>query len=336
MRIARFNTGTILSSWSNLAMAGTLRSMGHDVVEGLIPTDGNGAVINRVSQDQFRSVRATMPTLEQRESCDAILVSGPEYIALWLDALYGKDAWRKLRATKVAFFLESSQREDVHFDYGPFLDAYDVHFYPDPRDAERLGGRHILTAVDTRMFKPCVHEEEPDHACDEACYARRMGEKQYPAAFVGTLYPKRMQFLERLLPLIPEVGFRAGGIAVRDLRGECHREWAELLVRNLREMKVHVGLPSNNAQMMVARPFETMAAGTFLLTYKTEDTLFRDGEHCCTYQPDKPEELAEMIRYYLAHDSERETIARAGCEEVRQKYSLEKRLGEVLAIVRAH
>jgi spore maturation protein CgeB len=86
--------------------------------------------------------------------------------------------------------------------------------------------------------------------------------------------------------------------------------------------------------MMVSRPFETLACGTFLLNYDTKDNPFRDGVHCRIYDPEKPH--ADLIRYYIAHEDERESIARAGCEEVRTNYSLRQRLSEVLDAVNHH
>jgi len=331
MRIARFNTGTILSSWSYLAVASALRSLGHEVFEGVIPTNDFGAVMHTLTPHQYRRVLASMPTLEQLRSCDIILVSGPDFVMAWLHQLYGIAEWRKLGACKVAFYLESSGREDYQTPYAACAEWFDVHFYPDPGDAERFGGHYLVPFVDIEMFTPCDSHSSGD--CDEPCRVRHMQQKIYDAAFLGTLYTKRVELLKRLLPLMPEVEFRAGGVAVRDLSGERHREWAQLVVSNLRQIKVHVGLPSVNSRMLVARPFETMACGTFLLTYKTDDDLLRDGEHCRIYDPEKPGELAEMIRYYLANEGEREAIARAGLEETRRHYSSTQRMAEVLEIV---
>jgi len=184
-----------------------------------------------------------------------------------------------------------------------------LHYFPDRADANRLGGRDIKGSVDVRMFRPCERGTLPEHICDQACYSQRMAAKKYEAAFVGSLYPKRTEFLYKLLPLLPEVEFYANGVTVRDLGGECQREWAELLVKNIRQIKVHVALPSNNMTMMVSRPFETLACGTFLLNYDTPDNPFRDGVHCRIYDPEKPQELADLIRYYIAHEDERESIA---------------------------
>jgi glycosyltransferase involved in cell wall biosynthesis len=330
MRIARFNTGTIYSSWTNLAVAGTLRSLGHEVIEGVIPTSDTGAVQHQLSPHRYIQAMAAMPTLAQLESCDLILVSGPEYISVWMHTLYGKEAWSQLKARKVALYLESSARGDHQFRFEAFSDWFDVHFFPDALDAQRFHGHRIRACVDTDLFRPCTQHRDP---YAEQCRTHRVQEKKYTAAFVGSLYPKRAEYLNRLLPLIPEVDFRAGGVCARDLGGECHREWAELLARNLRQIKVHVALPSNNATIMVARPFETMACGTFLLTYRTEDCPFQDGEHCVMYDPDHPEKLAELIRYYLAHDDEREAIAQAGHAAILRNYSLTDRLQEILAIV---
>ena len=330
MRLAYFHTGTVLSSWSLFSMGNTLRSMGHEVLEGTIPTNAQGAVVQQLNHVEYERVRAKMPTLEGLESCEAILVAGPEYVATWLNTLYGQQQWCKLKACRVAFYLESTKRQDARFRFEVFTNWFDLHYFPDPEDAARLGGKHIKYSIDLSMFKPCPLEGQSGHVCDQACHARRMAEKKYEAAFVGTLYQKRIEFLSRLLPLMPDVDFRANGIIVRDLGGECQREWAELLAKNIRQIKVHVALPSNNTSIMVSRPFETMACGTFLLTYDTRDNPFRDGVHCRVYDPERPQELADLIRYYIAHEDEREAIAGAGCEEVSRNYSLRDRLAEVL------
>ncbi len=333
MRIAYFHTGTIYTSWSIFSLASVLRSLGHEVLDASIPTDARGAVVQQMGTAEYKRVLSTLPTLQDLQDCDLILVAGPEYMAVWLNTLYGIPQWRKLKARRAAFYLESSKREDVKFRYENFLDWFHVNFFPDLEDVKRFHAQHFTWYVDANMFKPCLQAGETGHVCDAGCEQRRIGRKKYQAAFLGSLYAKRAQFLSRLLPLIPEVDFQANGVLVRDLGGERQQIAAELLAENLREIKIHVALASNNSMMMVPRPFETMACGTFLLTYRTSDNPFRDGEHYRAYDPEKPEELAEMIRYYLSHEEERERIARAGCEEVRRNYSWQSRIGEVLETI---
>jgi len=330
MRLAHFHTNTILSSWSALAIPETLRRMGHEVLEGSIPTNYQGAVIHHLGRREFQDAVARMPKWEDLQQCDAILVSGPEYVAVWLNTLYGKQNWCSLKVPRLGFHLEASDRGDHNFHYEQWQEWSSIHFYPSPEDAKRFKGHYVLAAVDTEMFKPAA-EADSKSGCEKA-----NGTKKYDVGFVGSLYPKRLEFLTRLLPLLGDLDFRAGGVTVRDISGERHRDWAELLVENLRQLRIHVGLPSNNIKMMVARPLETMASGTFLLTYRTQDNVFRDGEHCRFYDPEDPSELADLIHYYLKHEGERESIARAGCQEVRQNFSLEKRLGEVLEMVKQH
>lgn len=76
------------------------------------------------------------------------------------------------------------------------------------------------------------------------------------------------------------------------------------------------------------RVFEVMACGCFLLTNRIRDNgfdeLFRDGTHLVTYRNDK--ELFAFIDYYLAHEGEREKIARAGYDLVVGKYTYRHRV----------
>jgi len=323
MRIAVFHTATILSSWTVLTAADEFRRMGHEVFEGSIPVDANGAVLNTLTQEQFEYYRAAMPTPAQLDGCDLVLVFGPEYVGNWLNSLYGEQGWRNLRCgVKAACYLETSREAGRDFRYERYRDGYDLHFYPARSDVERFGGIQSQPCIDTRMFSP-------DHpaALDSG---GALNEKKYEAGFVGSIYPKRAEFLTRLLPLLNGLDFRAGYVVARDLSGELPRLWTELLVNNIRQLRIHVGLPSNNVHMTVSRPFETLACGTFLLTYRTSDSFFADGEHCRFYDPDRPEELAGLIRYYSTHAEEREEIARSGCRYVRRMFSREKRLAELL------
>lgn len=329
MRIAFFHTSTILSSWAVLTLPDEFRRIGHHVFDAGIPVDAHGAVLNHLTQQQFEAYRAAMPTPEQLDSCDLVLVYGPEYVGNWLNSLYGEIRWRNLRCgVKAGCYLETSQEAGRDFRYELYRGWYDLHFYPARSDVERFGGLQAQPFVDTRMF--C-----PQHPAALAS-GGALNDKQYEAGFVGSMYPKRAAFLTQLLPLLDGVDFRAGYVVARDLGGELPRLWTELLVRNIRQLRIHVALPSNNVRMTVSRPFETLACGTFLLTYRTADEFFIDGEHCRFYDPGRPDELAQLIRYYSAHPEEREEMARAGCLYVRSTFSREKLLADLLATCMQH
>lgn len=63
------------------------------------------------------------------------------------------------------------------------------------------------------------------------------------------------------------------------------------------------------------RVFEALVCGSLLVTPEVGNgltDLFTPGVDIITYELGSPEDAAEKIRYYLAHDSERERIAAAG------------------------
>jgi glycosyltransferase involved in cell wall biosynthesis len=315
MKIAHFHTNTILSSWTNLAVLDAFKELGHETYRGAIPVNQHGAVLTKVSSQQFQEVKTACPTFEELQDCDFILISGPEYLSHWLDSLYTKKKWMTLK-NKIGWHLESSSRKDLAIKYEDFLEWSDIHFFCDPEDVTRFKGHQMPLAVDTKMFNPGIYTT-----------------KRYDVGFVGTVYPKRVEFLNSLKPHLGSTMFRAAGVSVRDLGGECQEDWAKLLVNNIRQLKIHVNLPSNNSNMWTSRPFETMACSTFLLTPKLDQDIFEDGIHCVFYDPLNPEELAERIRFYLSHDYEREAIARKGCIKVRQEFSLIKKMDEMLKML---
>lgn len=312
MRLAYFHTNTVLSSWSIWGAANVLRRMGHEVFDAPIPTDARGVVVRQVTPPELARIARQLPSLTDLAACDRIIVQGPEYVSPWLRTLYD-DQWYKLSPRRVGLFLESSARGDAQLPIAQLAKDYDLCFFPDLADAERQGGLCTRPSIDTTVF--CPDARTP---------------KAYAAGFVGTLYPKRVAFLQRLAPLLEGIPFVAGSVHAHDLGGECHALWTELYVRNLRQLRIHVALPSNNP-MPVSRPFETLACGTFLLESSTLPEPLADQKHYRRYDPDDPAALAELIRYYLTHEDEREAIARAGCEAMRREFAAERAWEELLA-----
>lgn len=78
------------------------------------------------------------------------------------------------------------------------------------------------------------------------------------------------------------------------------------------------------------RTFEVMGSRTFLLTnwIPTIEDLFEDGKHLVLYR--SHEEMIDKAKYYLAHDDEREKIARAGYEEVMAKHTIDHRVLKII------
>jgi len=78
------------------------------------------------------------------------------------------------------------------------------------------------------------------------------------------------------------------------------------------------------------RTFETLGCGTFLLTNHTPglDQLFSIDEHLAIYR--NKNELDEKLHYYGAHPRERELIAQAGHDHVKQNHSYVQRAESLL------
>lgn len=304
MKLCVFHTSTIRASWSALAIPQKLRQMGHEVIDAPIPTNQQGQVLHGISESNFRHFKEQFPTIQQLKECDFILCLALEYYPAWLETLYGTE-WKSLH-NRVALYAESSDR----LDYAQFAGFSDFQFYPDSQDAKKYGGKWIAPGVDTAMFHP-THQE-----------------KIYDVGFLGTLYPKRVQFLEALAPYLDGLNFVVGEVTVFDLAGENHPLWAELNVKNINQMKIHLALPGNNTRMPTARHVETLACGTFLLTTRVE--ILEDKVHCRFYSPEDPQGCANLIRYYLEHETERNHIATRGWAHVNLNYSMEKFLDYAL------
>ena len=78
------------------------------------------------------------------------------------------------------------------------------------------------------------------------------------------------------------------------------------------------------------RVFDVPAAGAFVLTDWREqmDELFEPGKEIVSYR--EPGEIPDLIRYYLAHDAERQAIIQAGRKRVLGCHTWEHRLRSLL------
>lgn len=78
------------------------------------------------------------------------------------------------------------------------------------------------------------------------------------------------------------------------------------------------------------RIMDVMGAGGFVLTSYCAETaeLFEEDREIVMFRT--PEELLEKVDYYLAHDREREQIARAGHDKVIRCYTYERKMKQLL------
>jgi len=248
-------------------------------------------------------------SIEQLRSMDLILLSSLEWYAAKIHAAYG-EAWQTITAAKVGWYVESFQRDDQNFDFGICRKIADHHYFPAIQDAKAFGGSWLPFGADTTIFKPFPTP------------------KLYDAAFLGSLYAKRADYVRRI---------NANIVHIQSVDDPDKRRSAELLAYACSTPKIFVNLPSLS-RLMVTKVTEVIACGTFLLTPKIDHPsalqnmeLFVDRRHLVYYDPERPEEIGPLIAHYLAHEDERNAIAATGLAEVQARHTFLQRVQRILS-----
>lgn len=101
-----------------------------------------------------------------------------------------------------------------------------------------------------------------------------------------------------------------------------------------RESKINLNITSRTiASGIPQRVFDILACGGFCLTnYQPEIAeYFEDGRDLVMYS--SMEDLQEKVAYYLANEEERAEIARNGLQKIKQHFTLEQRIREMLELI---
>jgi len=158
--------------------------------------------------------------------------------------------------------------------------------------------------------------------------------------FVGSFEKTRYARRETLLSAVKDLGLSIwGNKAWRQTSlKECYRRFVprEQLFDLYRESKVVLGMHVFGVagSGTTNRPFDVTGAGAFLLNQDERRdifNLFRDGQEFISFHDEH--DLRKKVEYYLAHDDERETIARAGFERTRRDHTYLDRVQKVLHII---
>lgn len=169
------------------------------------------------------------------------------------------------------------------------------------------------------------------------------GETPFPVTFVGSFHEvhrSRVTFLERLCALCDEIQVWGPGIehlpAASPLRRRyAGQAWGRDMYQILHSSRItlnhHGDVPPLYANNL--RLYEATGVGALLLTDWKEDLggLFEPGKEVVAYRT--PEECAELVRYYLEHEEERQAIARAGQQRTLGEHTYRKRMQELVELV---
>ncbi len=168
---------------------------------------------------------------------------------------------------------------------------------------------------------------------------------KYPVSFVGSLFQHHADRVRLLTHLCKRADVQIWGHGIesvpwgspirRRYRGNA---WGIEMYQILQYSKItlnhHIGVAERYANNM--RLFEATGVGTLLITdwKKNLDQIFELGKEVIAYR--NAEECAELVRYYLTHDRERETVAKAGQQRTLRDHTYYQRMGELLDIVRKY
>ena len=170
-------------------------------------------------------------------------------------------------------------------------------------------------------------------------------------SFVGGFAPShrhRVKWLERLLEEvdIDVFGYGSDKLPVGSAIDKHHRgpAWGmkmyEALQRSRLTLNCHAHIDvrgdvstrfANNMRL-----FEATGVGSCLITESRDNLadILEPGREVVTYRDEQ--ECIERIRYYLANDQERESLALAGQRRTLREHTYAKRTGELLRAIRKH
>jgi len=200
--------------------------------------------------------------------------------------------------------------------------AIDTHLPQSWRKIQRMAKHYDLVFCCHRAAASRLRVAEwLPLACDPVFHGRVDGLPTWDVAFVGTAggVPRKF-YLQALRERYPN-----SFIGSAD-----HTQLGSIYSR------ARIGFNYSIANDVNMRMFEVLAAGTLLVTNALEgDDLAQLGlegrRHLVLYR--SPQELFPLIDYYLAHEEERRTIARAGAEIVRDRHTYVHRLEQLLSRV---
>ena len=235
-------------------------------------------------------------------------MGAPEWYDHILYSRYGR-SWLELSVTKVAWYAESAYRDDRSFDFARCQLLANLHYFPAVQDAKEFGGQWLPFGADRSLFHPMA------------------GERVYEAAFLGSLYQKRLNYIR-------DIGFPLAILPPVHADSPVHS--FHLLAKAYNSMKIFVNMPAYS-RLLVTKVTEVMACQTMLITPAIDHPSglqnmkqFEDGKHLVYYDQNRPQELSEILEYFRTHPDEREAIAAAGCEEVVKRHTLEHRVSRML------
>lgn len=199
---------------------------------------------------------------------------------------------------------------------------YNTIYSFDQHDAQHLQNKGY-----NAKFKPSGY--------DNSVYYPMRVEKKYDIAFVGAMYPERIEILDELIKCFPNANWAIFGEyapARKPLKwvkwffSEKHKYYQN---RNIEKKKVNEIynesrivlsiVRDNQADGWSSRLTEILGTSSFQITNYFASVEKEFSDSLVMYR--NLDELKSLLEYYLSHDSEREEISKIGYQKVKSKYA---------------
>lgn len=192
----------------------------------------------------------------------------------------------------------------------------------------------------TPGFPETLAEELPDEP------------KSWDVSFLGSISSEhrvRTDYLNHLAKsqLVRENDFSLGyflrtaepdivpvGVAMHNRGTQWGREMHRILKGS--RIALNIGIDYAKGETGNMRMLEATGLGSFLLTEHQDNirSYFEPGVECETFA--SPSELEEKIRYFLAHEAEREAIAQRGRARCRRDFSMSRSVHRLAELIHAN
>lgn len=214
-----------------------------------------------------------------------------------------------------------------------FYKNYDLIITSFPHYVKKFLARGIASEYLKISFEPRV--------------LKRIGarERKYDVSFVGSFSPYHATGTKLLEKVAAKIAISIWGHGIHfvsqrsPLRRYYHGEaWGLKMYEVLAQSKIvinrHISVAGKFANNM--RLYESTGMGAMLITDDKINlkNLFLPGKEIVVYS--NGQELIKLVKYYLANDSEREKIAKAGQRRTIVEHTYRKRMVELIKIVKKY
>jgi hypothetical protein len=217
------------------------------------------------------------------------------------------------------------------------LQQYDWIFSTKPSHPSLLAKSHGLKNV---SFLP--HAFDPEVHAPQTLQRRDIRQYGCDVSFIGNISPKKYEILSSFMG--SRLDFRIWGASAWDdplcKTAPYYQRfpvWGLEYAKAISASRINLGLlyegnkGGAKSDVITARTFEIPASGGFMLHERTDEVLqyFDEDKECAFFSG--RDELHSKVEYYLAHETERIRIARAGRQRcLNAGYSVDERAKAII------